>query len=131
MNIKRKMLEYKWDICIIISFLIIALSGYIFFQTHSDSFINSSKIIALVDGEVINSFDFGEEGDYVIDTEYGVNVIRIDNKIARVINADCPNKECMNMSLLSDGSNSIICIPNHLVLKIVGNMEGSYDAIAY
>lgn len=132
MKIKSNLVKYKWDIVIVLVLFLLALLLYlvnIFFLNNSDS--DNSLIYVSVDGNVIKTFDLSYDCEYEISTKYGSNTIRIIDKELSVILSDCPNSECINMASISRNNQSIICLPHHLVIKVVSKEEGEYDAIAY
>ncbi|HXG00047.1 MAG TPA: NusG domain II-containing protein [Bacteroidota bacterium] len=45
-----------------------------------------------------------------------------DGKVA-VVKAHCPNRICMRTGWRSLAGESIICVPNHLVVRILGDSE--------
>ena len=58
----------------------------------------------------------------------GETTLRIQNKKVWVEKAPCPNKLCMRQGKISRPGESIICLPNRIVITIEGNL---LDAITY
>ncbi|MBR2100172.1 MAG: NusG domain II-containing protein [Eubacterium sp.] len=48
------------------------------------------------------------------------NTVEIKNKKVSVISADCPDKICVNHRAISKSGESIICLPNKVVVSIEG-----------
>ena len=44
--------------------------------------------------------------------------------------ADCPDQICVNHRPVSSGGESIICLPNKVVVSVVSSEESSLDGIA-
>ncbi len=62
-----------------------------------------------------------------IQTEFGYNKIEVSNKGARVIDADCRDKQCIGE--IRKAGEMIVCLPHRLVVKIEGS--GEVDGVAY
>lgn len=56
--------------------------------------------------------------------------IEIKNGRVRVIEAHCPNKICEGMGWIDKAGDSIVCVPNRLVIKLIGGGEGEIDGIS-
>ncbi len=52
------------------------------------------------------------------------NICEIKNGGVRMTYADCPDKVCLHSKEISKEGESIVCLPNHVILKIIaGNDE--------
>ena len=51
----------------------------------------------------------------------GYLVVQIKGEKVRVIRSTCPNKICIKTGWISKIGESIICVPNKIIIKIVGN----------
>ena len=47
-----------------------------------------------------------------------------------ILSADCPDKLCVNQHSISFNGETIVCLPNKLVVKIVSGEEADVDIIA-
>ena len=56
------------------------------------------------------------------------NIIQIKDKQISIIEADCPDKTCVNMGILKSAFTPIVCLPNHLVIQYV-NDDKEIDAM--
>lgn len=85
------------------------------------------KVFVSVDGKTVASFDILTDRETKIETEYGTNVLRIQDRKVSIVDADCPNQECMHMGSISNSYKRIICLPHHLDVYISGdplNLDG-------
>lgn len=81
-----------------------------------------------VNGEEMERIDLSkvrESYDLEIVTDYGRNLVRVAPGAISVIEADCPDRVCVQMGELTDGGIPIICMPHRLVIAIEG---GEFDA---
>lgn len=60
----------------------------------------------------------------------GYNTLVIKDGKADVTEADCPDKLCVNQHSISYSGETIVCLPNKLVVKIVSEAEADVDIIA-
>ena len=74
------------------------------------------------DGELLFTLDLRLDQEKTVSTEFGTNVITVkDGKIA-VTQADCPDHYCMQRGFCDSGA-QIVCLPNRLVIRFVGEQE--------
>lgn len=81
-----------------------------------------------VDGEVSAEYPLNEEEAQVIDID-GTNKLLIQDGKAEMTWADCPDQICVHHTAISRAGESIICLPNKVVVSIVGGEEGNLDAV--
>ena len=93
---------------------------------------HGSTVVISVDGKDVKSFSLYEDTRFVIDGYHGgSNVLVIENGEAYLESASCPDKLCVNMGKISKVGQSIICLPNKVVIEIRGDSsEEEYDAVA-
>lgn len=65
--------------------------------------------------------------DHEIDLD-GHNVIVLAGKTARMASADCHDQVCVRTGTLTRAGQVAVCLPNRVILKIVGEMS-EIDAI--
>ena len=46
-----------------------------------------------------------------------------------MIDADCPDQLCVNQRAVSADNESIICLPNRVIVEIQSRQESEYDAV--
>ena len=81
--------------------------------------------------EVVVTVDGTETARYALsDTGRGTNLLVIQDGKAKVTEADCPDRLCVNQKAISYQGESIICLPHKLTVTIEGGEHGSVDAVA-
>jgi hypothetical protein len=119
---KRVIFLTKGDKLLIVLIILISFSamGYIRIQAFS----NAEKYVSIqVNGEEIKRFIFDPKlvGQTIpIETKYGFNLIEIGDEKVRVIEADCPDKIDVKQGYISNIGETIVCLPNKLVVEIKG-----------
>ena len=122
----------KADKIVVVIILIFAVVFYIVFNilVFGD---NPEKAIISVNGHEYASYKLSEIVDKKtvrIETEFGVNVVEITNKGARVIEASCPDKLDVYCGEINKNGQMIVCVPNRLTIRLYGN-SNEVDRVAY
>lgn len=118
----------KGDKLLIVFVFILALGsmGYVRKQGLS----NRDKYVSIqVNGKEIKKiiFDSNLVGNTIpIETEFGYNLVEIGDNQVRVIEADCPDKIDVKQGYISRIGETIVCLPNKMVVEIKGvdNTDG-------
>ena len=85
-----------------------------------------------VSGREVASFPLSEDVTYVIDGKNGgTNTLMIKDGYAWVEDASCPDGLCRNMGKIHNSSQSIICLPNEVVIRITGGEDSEIDAVIH
>ena len=66
--------------------------------------------------------------DQTIEIQDG-NRLRIQNGQAKMEWADCPDQLCVHQKAISRTGESIICLPNQVVVSVQGSKESELDGI--
>lgn len=75
-------------------------------------------VIVRVDGEVFGEYPLSEDREIEIATAYGRNILLIREGKARITDASCPDGICSSHRAVSRDGESIICLPNKVVVEI-------------
>ena len=113
----------KRDIILIIAIIAAgAIAAALIFLTSK----SGRTVEVKVSGSVVKTFDLSVDTVYEIEgAGGGRNLLVISGGKAMVTEASCPDKLCMNMGEISKAGQSIVCLPNEVVVEITG--EGSAD----
>lgn len=124
----EKALFKKNDIILLVSMLaVLAVIVILLAITKSDG----EMVVVSVDSKVVASFPLNEDRKYEIEGyDGGRNVLVIKDGVAYMSEASCPDHLCMNMGRISKVGQSVICLPNRVVIEIKGkDTEKEYDVI--
>lgn len=80
-----------------------------------------------LNGVLIRKEPLSRDIEFTVESENGVNVVKIENGAVRVAFADCPDKVCVKRGAVSGGAVPIVCLPHRLEIRIVGG-KNSADA---
>ena len=67
--------------------------------------------------------------DREIEINGGTNLLRIKNGEATMIQADCPDQLCVHQKPVSMNHESIICLPNKVVVEVESSANREFDAV--
>lgn len=90
-------------------------------------------------GFVHISVDGSEYGVYSINdanvveitnSDKHTNTVMIENGCVYMKSADCPDKICVKQGVVRHANEIICCAPNRVIVTIIQNEEGEYDAIS-
>lgn len=83
-----------------------------------------------VDGKVVMELPLKTDTEVVIDGYGGgENTLVIQDGKADMVSASCPDGICVRHRAISADGESIICLPNRVVVTIRGGEEGVVDAV--
>lgn len=84
-----------------------------------------------VDGELVAALPLSEDGEMVVEGYGGgENTLVIRDGEADIVAATCPDGVCVRHRPVSREGESIICLPNRVVVTICGGKEAAVDGVA-
>ena len=66
----------------------------------------------------INLSEIKEPKRLVITCDYGTNVVLLENGRISIVQADCPDKLCVEQGAITTGGVPIVCLPHKLYINI-------------
>ena len=106
------------DIILIGAIILIALIAFfVFLITRKDG----QRVNVLVGGEVVYSFSLEDTVEQQIltgENNQNKNVLVIENGEASIKSATCPDKICVSHRKISKSGETIVCLPNKVVVEI-------------
>lgn len=117
----------KNDLILLVVLLAVAALGFYFFYFRSRP--QGGQVQITIDGTVYGTYSLGKEQEIQIPDASGAttNVLLIKDGKAKMIEANCPDKLCEYQNAISKSGESIICLPNKVVVTVTGKQED--DAI--
>ena len=112
----------KRDIWIILGVLIIALIGIVFINLNKDS--EAETLLRVTsEGRVYKEIPLTAETNetFNVETDLGLNKIKIEDGVVRIYEADCPDQICVHNTPIDQISEMIVCLPNQVIAEIIPN----------
>jgi hypothetical protein len=89
------------------------------------------RVVITTNGKVYASYNLENEDRVVdIDTEFGSNTVVIKDGCVFVKEASCPDKLDVKMGKISKTNQKIVCLPNRLMIEIMGS-DGKVDKVSH
>ena len=89
-----------------------------------------SKVVITMNGEVYDTLYLKENTTYTVKGKDGTyNTFEIKDGFVDMLDASCPDKLCVNHSNIHYNNETIVCLPNKVVLQITGAGESEVDAV--
>jgi hypothetical protein len=77
-----------------------------------------------VDGNLVGTYPMTKNQTYEIQgANGGTNLLMIQDGTAWVEEASCPDGLCRNMGIISKNGQSIVCLPNQVVIEVTDGQE--------
>jgi len=120
----------KMDFLVIFILVIFSIALYFITNKNFNEDDNSNKIAVItIDGKVYKEIKLtkGLDENIEIKSKYGENVITIKNDVVHMHESDCKDRICIKMGKIKTPGDSIICLPNRFMVKIISEKEDNND----
>lgn len=89
-------------------------------------------VTVTVNGSVYGTYALAENQTVPIKNKEGAvtNTLCIQNGKADMTEADCPDKLCVKQKAISAENETIVCLPNRVVVSVTGSKEEGVDGFA-
>jgi len=81
-----------------------------------------------VDGREYGVYDLTEDQTITVESNGHFNIVTISGGQVSVTDADCPDKLCIRQGPAGRTNQSIVCLPNRMVIEVTGPDSGGADA---
>jgi len=102
-----------------------AALGIVYLNTQQDP-----KKYACIyeDGELVHKINLNNvTKSYTI--VIGGNTVLVEKGQISMLEADCPDKLCVNQKAISKNKENIICLPNQVIVEVQSTENSEYDAV--
>lgn len=76
------------------------------------------EVVVYVGEQEYARFSVKENREFLIETEQGSNLLILKDGTADVTEASCPDKICVHQSPISQTGETIVCMPNRVIVTI-------------
>ena len=83
------------------------------------------RIIA--QGELAGIYPLDSDNEIEIERDGHRNVVVIKDNTVHMDYSDCKNQVCVNTGKISNPGETIVCLPNYVIVEIVSSEEGGED----
>ena len=95
-------------------------------------FVNTKNVDSIeiyMDNKLYKTYDINDKEEIKIKSKEGYNIVKIHDKGVEIIEASCPDKVCIHQGFITKSSESIVCLPNKVHIKIT--TEDNHESEEY
>lgn len=113
---------------ILIALLLIMSAVFFVYNRKIDE--KEGKVIQIYsNNKLYKEISIDEETEFKIKDGSGYNIVKVHDGGVEVTEANCPDKVCVNTGHISKPSQTIVCVPNKLSIKIIDSSSDDHDVI--
>lgn len=112
------------DLILMAAVLTIAIAGFLLYASFGKD--SAGMITVTVDGEVFGTYSLKKDQEIQIND---TNFLIVQDGKADMIEADCPDQICVEQKAVSKNKESIICLPNKVIVEVIGGEETELDEV--
>ncbi|GFI33047.1 hypothetical protein IMSAGC013_04454 [Lachnospiraceae bacterium] len=118
----------KNDVILIVVLLAAALAVFGGISLFSAKSGKDPEAVVYLDGEKQGSYPLNQDASVKIQSASGgYNILEIRAGTADITEASCPDKICVNHRPVKNPGESLVCLPNKLVVEIENGGEAEVD----
>ena len=118
--------KHKYDLLVIAAVLLIA---GLFFGYTLLTRTQGAEVVITCDGKEIMRRALDEDAAVEVSEGGGKNTVVIKNGAVCVSDASCPDHICVNTGWIEYEGEMIVCLPNKVVVTIIGGEKSEVDAV--
>lgn len=109
-------------ICVILAVALLSLVAVILTRQ------TGVGVVVKIDGKEAGKYPLNVNATYELNG--GTNTLIIEDGVAFLVDADCPDKLCVRQGKISKKGQTITCLPNKLTVSVCGADKGDVDIIS-
>ena len=115
----------KVDILLFFSFL--ALAALIAVLPLMRSSGSDRKVRVISGGEVVGIYPIENDIEVEVNRDGHLNIVSIKDQKVHMEYSDCRNQVCVHTGEITRPGETIVCLPNYVIVEITGSREGGGD----
>ena len=125
--LKSAFKKHKFDLILLAALLLAGCLAALALTLFSS---RGNAVRVTVDGKETAVFPLDKDLTYgIAGANGGTNLLVIENGSAYVTNSTCPDHLCEKTGRINKVGQSVICLPNRVIVEITGG-DGGVDAVA-
>ena len=116
--------KYKNDIILIIVMIALSVSSWFIIDAVKTE---GGSVIVMIDGKESAKYALNEDSEITIKNGENINNLIIEDGVAKIIEASCPDKLCVKQHSIAYNGETITCLPNKVVVKIISETAPETD----
>lgn len=120
----------KGDVVLIAVILVLAVAAYVGIKFYQGMSTEEPMAVVTVDGAEYGRFPLDVDVTEKIELPDGAyNILVVKDGTADITEASCPDGICVNHRAVSRQSETIVCLPNKVVVEIENGEESGVDSM--
>lgn len=117
--------QHKADLILLFAVILFALAAFVLTLCAGQT---GKTLVVYRGGDEIARYPLDADISFRLDApDGGYNLVCIENGGVDMKEASCPDKICVHHRKISKSGQTIICLPNKIILKIVGGEDAPLD----
>lgn len=117
-------------LAVILVVTLLSIGGIRLWQKNNTS--DGAMAVVTIDGAVYGTYPLSEDITERIELPDGsYNILTISGGYADVTEASCPDQICVKHNHIRYSGESIVCLPNKLIVEVKGGEENEIDGSTY
>jgi hypothetical protein len=108
-------------------FIFIAVAALIAAVPLVRSSDGAPRVRIIAQGELAGIYPLDSDNEIEIERDGHRNVVVIKDNTVHMDYSDCKNQVCVNTGKISKPGETIVCLPNYVIVEIVSSEEGGED----
>lgn len=117
----------KRDFIVIFSIMALVVCSFLVMNRTKQT---GEKVIIYQNKQEYKSMSLYTNQIIQIPTNTGYNIVKIQDGKVSMLEASCPDQICVHHRQISSTGETIVCLPNKIVVEIKGKTEKKLDSIA-
>ena len=93
---------------------------------------DAAKVVVTIDGRVYGTYPLSEDRTERIELPDGsYNILTISDGYADVTEASCPDQICVKHNHIKYSKESVVCLPNKVVVTVEGGEDSEIDGATF
>lgn len=118
---------HKNDLILILAILFVSV---VIWAVNALTAVPGSEAVVTVNGRELMRLPLDEDGSFTVADGERSNTIVISDGAVHVASASCPDHVCIDRGAINMEGQTIVCLPNKLVISIAGGGDSGLDAVA-
>lgn len=102
----------------ILIFSVLLITAVTFGINYVVNMKNGNNIEIYVDNKLYKTYNIDDEEEIRIENKGEYNIVKIHDNGVEITQASCPDKVCVHAGFIKKPSQSIVCLPNKVHIKI-------------
>ncbi|MBQ1186575.1 MAG: NusG domain II-containing protein [Clostridia bacterium] len=119
--------KYRNDILLILALILVSASTWLILDTTKTS---GSTVVVFKDNTEYAQYDLNKDAEIMIKDGDEYNKLIIKDGSVKVVEASCPKQMCVNSSAISYNNETITCLHNKVVVKVISDIDPEVDFIS-